>query len=72
MKRYFKEAKWEFIFSNLFAVLDVICVSYYPYLLSYVIDHFHSLKARDLFFIFGFLCLEHIFYCCSRICKQDY
>ncbi len=52
MKRYFKEAKWEFIFSNLFAVLDVICVSYYPYLLSYVIDHFHSLKARDLFFIF--------------------
>lgn len=52
MKRYLKEARWEFFLSNLFAVLDVICVSYYPYLLSYVIDRFGSLKAKDLIFIF--------------------
>ena len=52
MKRYLKESRWEFFLSNLFAVLDVICVSYYPYLLSYVIDRFGSLKAKDLIFIF--------------------
>ena len=52
MKRYLKEARLEFIVSNLLAVLDVICVSYYPYLLSYVIDNFHSLTARSLAFIF--------------------
>ncbi len=52
MKRYFMEVKGEFILSNLLAVLNVIFISYYPYLLSYVIDNFHYLKLQDLFEVF--------------------
>lgn len=50
--KYLKAAKWEFAASNLLAVLDVICVSYYPWLLSYVIDHFDSLDRQSLSWIF--------------------
>lgn len=53
MKKYLKEAKFEFIASNLLAIVNVICVSYYPYLLSYIVDHFDSLNPSALVLIFS-------------------
>ncbi len=53
MQKYILQAKYEFLASNVLAILNVICVSYYPYLLSYVIDHFGSLKKDELVFVFG-------------------
>lgn len=56
MKKYLKSAKLELFLSNLLSVINVICVSYYPFLLSYVVDHFHSLGRRELFeIIFTFI-----------------
>lgn len=52
MLKYFKEAKWEFIVSNLLAIANVLCVSYYPSLLSYIIDNFSSIKSFNLISIF--------------------
>lgn len=51
MKKYIKKAKFEFVASNILAVVNVICVSYYPYLLSYIIDHFEILEQKSLIFI---------------------
>lgn len=53
MKKYLKCAGWEFLLSNLLALADVVCVSYYPWLLSYVIDHFDFLQREDLVFVFS-------------------
>ncbi len=55
MKKYLKEAKFAFIASNLLAIVNVICVSYYPYLLSYIVDHFDSLNQSSLVLIFSSL-----------------
>lgn len=52
MKKYLKEAKYAFIASNLLAIVNVICISYYPYLLSYVVDHFDTLNHSVLIWIF--------------------
>lgn len=52
MKKYFKATEGLFWASNLLAILNVLCVSYYPLLLSYVIDHFDSLNRRSLLAIF--------------------
>lgn len=52
MRKYLWKAKWEFLASNILAVLDVICLSCYPWLLSYVIDNFRDLTGRDMAGIF--------------------
>lgn len=52
MQKYILKAKYEFLASNVLAILNVICVSYYPYLLSYVIDNFGSLEKAELTFVF--------------------
>lgn len=52
MQKYILKAKYEFLISNVLAILNVFCVSYYPYLLSYVIDNFDSLKKDKLVFVF--------------------
>lgn len=51
MKKYLRDAGFEFIISNILAIVNVICVSYYPYLLSYIIDHFETLEQKSLIFI---------------------
>ncbi len=51
IKKYLKDAKFELLMSNLLSVVNVVCVSYYPFLLSYVIDHFHSLERKNIIFI---------------------
>lgn len=48
MGKYLKLAKWEFLASNLLAVGNVLCLSYYPWLLSFVIDHFEVLDGRKI------------------------
>ena len=58
MKKYLKEGRQEFIQSNLLAFVNVLCVSYYPYLLSYIVDHFASLNQATLLFIFSTLILS--------------
>ena len=58
MKKYLKEGRQEFFRSNFLAFINVLCVSYYPYLLSYIVDHFASLNQTTLLFIFSTLILS--------------
>ena len=57
MKKYLKEGRQEFFLSNFLAFINVLCVSYYPYLLSYIVDHFAFLNQTTLLFIFSTLIL---------------
>lgn len=54
MRRYLEKALKEYIISNILAILDVVCTSFYPLLLSYIIDHFSELGKEDIIKI---LCL---------------
>jgi ABC superfamily ATP binding cassette transporter, ATPase and permease protein len=58
LKKYLKEGRQEFFLSNFLAFINVLCVSYYPYLLSYIVDHFASLNQTTLLFIFSTLILS--------------
>lgn len=53
MITYLKKAKWELWASGFLSIADVLCVSYYPWLLSYVIDHFDQLDGGRLAAIIG-------------------
>lgn len=76
MSRYLKVTRKEYIFSNVLAIMDVLCSSIYPMLLSYIIDKFNELKMTDIikilcFFVISIVILLIIKYL-NKIVKSKY
>ena len=53
MIRYLKKVKFEIAVSGILSLIEALCISYYPHLLSNIIDNFASLKRKDLLMIFS-------------------
>ena len=55
---WIRPAIGEFALSILLSIGDVVCVAVYPYLLSWIVDHFESLTPHDIFRCVGLLLLS--------------
>lgn len=50
-KTFIKPGRVEFFLSVILSIADVICVSYYPYLLSLIIDNYKNILDKNIYWI---------------------
>lgn len=55
---WIRPAIGEFVLSILLSIGGVLCVAVYPYLLSWIVDHFQTLTPHDIFYCVGLLLLS--------------
>lgn len=51
MKNYIGKARYPFVASCILSLLNVVCTSYYPYVFSYIVDHFETLDRVSIIII---------------------
>ena len=47
-------AKKYFVFAVVFSIIETICISFYPFILSYIVDNYNSLSIRKIVIIILF------------------
>lgn len=74
--QFIKPSKKEFFLSIILSIMEVLCVSYYPYLLRYIIDNYQKVNKQNIIwiissFIFSiFLILITLYF--NKIVKNKY
>lgn len=74
--QFIKPAKKEFFLSIILSIMEVLCVSYYPYLLRYIIDNYQKVNKQNIIwiissFIFSIFLILTILYF-NKIVKNKY
>ena len=68
--RIIKEVKKYFVFAVVFSIFETLCISFYPSILSYVVDNYNSLSSKKIIIIiFLFLISIILLLVCSYFKK---
>lgn len=76
VRQFIKPGRVEFFLSIVLSIADVICVSYYPYLLSLIIDNYKNMLYKNVYwiistFIFSIIMILVVQYL-NKIVKNRY